>query len=110
MNDWTELVPELNVQATDHQLSKQSWGAFNKTKLDELLKKLQVTQIVLAGIATTAGVESTARSAYELGYSVTFAVDAMTDRDLTSHRHSIEKIFPRIGEVTDSEMLIHQMH
>ena len=57
-----------------------------------------MTQIVLAGIATSAGVESTARNAYDLGYHVVFATDAMTDRDADAHRHSVEKIFPRIGE------------
>ena len=49
------------------------------------------TQVVLAGIATSAGVESTARSAYDLGYNVALVVDAMTDRDADAHRHCVEK-------------------
>ena len=44
------------------------------------------------------GVESTARSAYDLGYSVALVTDAMTDRDADAHRYSVEKIFPRLGE------------
>jgi nicotinamidase-related amidase len=51
-------------------------------------------------------VESTARSAYDLGYNVTLVVDAMTDRDAEAHRHCVEKIFPRLGETaTTSEVL-----
>jgi nicotinamidase-related amidase len=96
--DWTELVPELEQQPEDHVVSKQRWGAFIGTSLDDLLRQRGVTQIVLAGIATSAGVESTARSAYDLGYNVAFAVDAMTDRDADAHRNCVEKIFPRIGE------------
>jgi nicotinamidase-related amidase len=62
-----------------------------------------VTQIVLAGIATSIGVESTARSAYDLGYNVALVVDAMTDRDPETHRNSVEKIFPRLGEAAKTE-------
>ncbi len=96
--DWTELVPELQTQPSDYLVSKQRVGAFLGTSLDEYLRQRGVTQIVLAGIATSAGVESTARSAYDLGYHVVFATDAMTDRDADAHRHSVEKILPRIGE------------
>jgi len=106
---WFELVPELNIQPGDHQLSKQCWGAFTGTKLHSLLQELKVTQIVLAGISTSAGVESTARSGYELGYSVTFASDAMTERDPAAQIHSIEKIFPRIGQVTDTQSILNEL-
>ena len=96
--DWTELVPELEQHPGDHIVTKQRWGAFLGTSLDDYLRRRGVTQIVLTGIATSIGVESTARSAYDLGYNVALVVDAMTDRDAEAHRHSVEKIFPRLGE------------
>jgi nicotinamidase-related amidase len=96
--DWTELVPELEQQPGDHLVTKQRWGAFLATALDDTLRRRGVTQVVLTGVATSIGVESTARSAYDLGYHVTLVVDAMTDRDADAHRHSVEKIFPRLGE------------
>ncbi len=96
--DWIELVAELDPHPTDHLVSKQRWGAFHATDLDEYLRKRGVTQVVLAGVATSIGVESTARSAHDLGYHVVLVVDAMTDRDADSHRHTVEKIFPRLGE------------
>ena len=65
-----------------------------------------VTQVVLTGIATSAGVESTARSAYDHGYNVVLAVDAMTDRDADTHRHCVEKIFPRLGETATTDSLL----
>jgi nicotinamidase-related amidase len=97
---WTELVPELDRQPGDHLVTKQSWGAFAGTGLDDYLRLRGVTQVVLTGIATSAGVESTARNACDLGYNVTLVVDAMTDRDADAHQHSVEKIFPRLGETT----------
>jgi nicotinamidase-related amidase len=104
--DWTELVPELEQQPSDLLVSKQRWGAFLGTALDETLRQRGVTQIVLTGVATSAGVESTARSAYDLGYNVALVVDAMTDRDADAHRHCVEKIFPRIGETCTTEDLL----
>jgi len=95
---WTDLVPELNQQPEDHTVTKRTWGAFTNTGLDEHLKKLGVTQVVIAGIATSIGVESTARQAHELGFNVTLATDAMTDKSLDAHNNSIARIFPRLGE------------
>jgi nicotinamidase-related amidase len=97
-DDWTELVPELERHPDDHLVTKQRVGAFHGTSLDDYLRKRGVTQVVLTGVATSGGVESTARSAYDLGYNVALVVDAMTDRDADAHRHSVEKIFPRLGE------------
>jgi nicotinamidase-related amidase len=103
---WTDLVPELEYQPTDHTVTKQRWGAFLGTDLDAYLRSRGVTQILLVGVATSAGVESTARSAYDLGYNVSMVTDAMTDRDADNHRHSVEKIFPRLGETaTTGEVL-----
>ncbi len=101
--DWAELVPELEKAPTDHLVTKQRWGAFLGTALDDYLRRRGVTQIVLTGIATSIGVESTARSASDLGYNVTLVVDAMTDRDADAHRNSVEKIFPRLGETGTTE-------
>ena len=96
--DWTELVPELDQQPGDYLVTKHRLGAFIGTQLDVYLRQHGVTQIVLAGISTSIGVESTARNAFDLGYNVAFVTDAMTDRDPDNHRHSVEKIFPRLGE------------
>lgn len=103
---WADLVPELGQQPTDHRVTKQTWGAFTGTDLDIHLKSLGVTQIVLAGISTSVGVESTARFAYELGYNVTLAVDAMTDTSAEAHANSVSRIFPRLGETGTSSDIV----
>jgi nicotinamidase-related amidase len=95
---WTELIPELNRQPGDHLVTKRTWGAFTNTDLEAYLKRLGVTQIVIAGVATSAGVESTARQAHELGFNVVLAVDAMTDTNSDVHHNSVTRIFPRLGE------------
>jgi nicotinamidase-related amidase len=103
---WTDLVPELNRQPQDHLVTKRSWGAFTNTGLEAHLKAHGVTQVVIAGVSTSAGVESTAREAYALGFNVVLAVDAMTDMNLDAHGNSVARIFPRLGETgTTREML-----
>ena len=96
--DWADLVPELNAQPADHLVTKRTWGAFTNTGLDDYLKRQGVTQVVVAGIATSIGVESTARQAHEHGFNVTLAIDAMTDMSPDAHVNSVTRIFPRLGE------------
>jgi nicotinamidase-related amidase len=104
--DWTEFVPELEQRPGDHIVTKQCWGAFHGTDLHDYLRRRAATQIFLTGVATSIGVESTARSAYDLGYNVALIVDAMTDRDAGAHRHSVEKIFPRLGQTDTTDNLL----
>lgn len=104
--DWADLVPELNAQPDDVLITKRTWGAFTNTDLEARLKALGVTQIVLAGVATSVGVESTARHAYELGFNVTLAVDAMTDMRREAHDDSIAHVFPRLGETGTTREIV----
>ena len=104
--DWLEFMAALDRQPLDHVVTKKTWGAFTNTNLEAHLKRLGVTQIVLAGVATSIGVESTARHAHELGFHVALAVDAMTDLSLDAHDNSVTRIFPRLGEnATTHEIL-----
>jgi nicotinamidase-related amidase len=98
-DDWAEIVPELDPQPSDLRITKMQWGAFYGTPLDLHLRRRRVTQIVLCGISTSIGVESTARAAHEHGYHLTLVIDAMTDRSLEAHQNSVERIFPRLGEI-----------
>jgi nicotinamidase-related amidase len=94
---WDVIVKEITGEG-DIVVTKRNWGAFYGTDLDLQLRRRGVTQIVLTGIATSIGVESTARAAHEHGYNVTLAVDAMTDFSAEAHTNSVERIFPRLGE------------
>jgi nicotinamidase-related amidase len=105
-DDWTELARELGEHPADEKITKETWGAFTGTQLHDRLRERGVTQVVLAGIATSIGVESTARSAHEHGYHVVLATDAMTDVDPESHDHSVSKIFPKLGETASTDEIL----
>ncbi|WP_406140075.1 isochorismatase family cysteine hydrolase [Streptomyces sp. NBC_01089] len=96
--DWNELMAELEPADDDLVVVKRAWGAFTGTPLAEFLNKRGVTQVVVCGVATAYGVESTARHASELGFNVTLPTDAMTDMSAPAQENSIERVFPRLGE------------
>ena len=104
--DWAEIVPELAPQPSDVIITKRQWGAFYGTELDLQLRRRGVDTIVLCGISTNIGVESTARDAYERGYNQIFVEDAMAARDIEEHRHTVRSLFPRIGRVRTTEEVL----
>jgi len=100
--DWSEFVPEIAPQADDVTILKRQWGAFYGTDLDLQLRRRGIDTLILCGIATEFGVESTARDAYERNYRQIFVADAMTGLTRESHENALSRIFPRMGHVRDT--------
>ena len=103
---WTDIVPEMGPKPGDFVITKHQWGAFYGTELDLEFRRRGVTTMVLCGIATNIGVESTARFAFEYGYNQIFAEDAMSALSLEEHTHTVAKIFPRIGLVRKTSEIL----
>lgn len=97
--DWAEIVAEMGPRPGDHLVVKKQWGAFYGTDLDLQLRRRGIRTLLLCGIATSIGVESTARDAYERGYEQLFVEDAMASRSAGEHEHTVTRIFPRLGRV-----------
>jgi nicotinamidase-related amidase len=107
--DWASIVEQLTPAGSDLVITKRQWGAFYGTELDLELRRRGVKTIVLGGIATNFGVESTARDAYERGYNLIFASDAMAARSSADHEFALTRIFPRIGKVRQTEEIINAL-
>ena len=103
---WTDFLPQLDQRPSDIVVTKRSWGAFATTDLELQLKARGVTQVVVTGVVTSGGVEATARQAYEQGFNVTLAIDAMTDIREEAHQYSIRNVFPRVGETGSTQEII----
>ncbi len=101
---FVDLAPGL-AEPGDLKITKATWGAFSVPELDRELRKRGVRTIVLGGVATQFGVESTARQAWELGYALVIVRDATTSIAIEAHDNSMRRIFPRIARVTDSDAL-----
>lgn len=95
---WSDLVEGIALPG-DLKVLKKQWGAFTGTDLDLQLRRRGIGTIVLAGIATNFGVESTARHAWELGYDVVVAEDATSSRAAELHDFAIASILPQIARV-----------
>jgi len=102
----SEIVPQAGVQPGDLIITKRHWGAFSGTELEEQLRKAGVKTVVIGGIATNVGVESTARNAAGLGFAVVVVEDACTDLDGAVHHASFKRIFPRLGRVRKTAEVI----
>jgi nicotinamidase-related amidase len=105
-SDWAEVVPELDPQPGDFIITKRQWGAFYGTELELQLRRRKIETIVLWGISTNVGVESTARFAYEYGYQQVFVEDASAARSADEHNHTMKTTFARMGRIrTTSDLL-----
>lgn len=105
----SQLVPETGVEAGDVVIIKRQWGAFYATELDQLLRRRHIRTILLGGIATNYGVESTARAAFDLGYELVFAEDAMSGLSAEAHDFACRTVFRNMGRVRKTEHLLHAM-
>ena len=103
--DWSELADGLR-QDGDLVITKHQWGAFTGTALDLQLRRRGIDTIVLGGIATNFGVESTARHAWELGHAVVLARDLCTSLSAELHEMSMKHVMPRIARIVDSDELV----
>jgi len=104
--DASVLAPEAQVQATDIVVTKRQWGAFYGTDLDQLLRRRNIRTIILGGIATNFGVESTARAAFDRGYGVVFVEDAMSSMQADMHKFACEHTFRVMGKVRKAQHVI----
>ncbi|SHN43555.1 isochorismatase family protein [Cryptosporangium aurantiacum] len=93
-----DLVAELDGHPEDLRVTKRTWGAFHGTDLDLRLRRRGVTQVVLAGVATSIGVDTSAREAYAHGYSVVIASDAVTDVNPDAHALTTSWVFRILGQ------------
>jgi nicotinamidase-related amidase len=106
---WDEISPALGSDPKDIVITKRQWGAFYGTQLDLQLRRRGITTIVIGGIATNFGVESTARDAFEHGYGLVFVEDAMAGLSAEAHSFAISTIFPRIGRVRSTEQVMNAL-
>jgi len=103
---WDNLVPEISTTKNAHIVTKRQWGAFYGTDLDLQLRRRGIDTIVLGGVSTNIGVDTTAREAYQHGYHQIFVEDAMTALTKEEHDYVCKYIFPRIGKIRTTKEIV----
>lgn len=104
--EFSDLMSDLRVHADDVLVAKRQWGAFYGTDLDQQLRRRGIRTLVMGGIATNFGVESTARAAFDRGYELVFVEDAMTSLAAEPHEFANKQVFPRMGRVRSTDALL----
>src|ERR1700729_3318216 len=99
----SEITPSAGFQHGDILVTKRHWGAFAGTDLEQQLRSRGIDTVVLTGISTNVGVESTARQGTGLGFSFLLAEDACSSQNAEQHRFAFENIFPRPTRVPSTE-------
>lgn len=103
--DFSDIVDGLAGDG-DIFVTKRQWGAFYGTEIDLQFRRRGIKSVVIGGIATNFGVESTARQAWELGYEVVIPEDATATVSPELQNVSIGAILPMIGRVTTASEIV----
>lgn len=91
-----QIHPLLAPVGDEPVLGKATIGAFATTDLDERLRAAGVGRVIIAGVATSGTVLSTARWAFDVGYEVVVCADACADPDPLAHAALVdESVFPK---------------
>jgi nicotinamidase-related amidase len=88
---------------------KRGLNAFSNTDLDNLFQQRGITNVVLAGVATSICIDSTGRSAYERGYKVSVLSDCTSGRTTFEQDFYCENVFPLYAEVLNHEQLLQRL-
>ena len=104
--NWWTYPAALGKRDSDIEVTKRQWGAFYGTDLELQLRRRGIDTIILCGISTNIGVESTARNAWELGFNLVIAEDACSAASAEQHQGSMTHIFPRIGRVRSTDEIV----
>ena len=102
-----EVIPELELCATDYVVPKRRYSGFFHTDLDLLLKELGVDTVILTGLHAHMCVRHTAADAYQLGYDVVVAKDATDSFTEEDYLYGIKYLKETYGaKVTDVDTLV----
>ena len=86
-------------QEGDIVVHKTTFGAFNSSNIDEVLREHGLHTIVMVGISTNCCVETTARDAADRGYAVVIVDEACADYDEAAHDASLRAFHFNFGRV-----------
>jgi nicotinamidase-related amidase len=94
-----DIVDGLQAAESDYRVTKPRVSAYYATALEVYLRRLGVKTLLVGGVYTHMGVESTVRSAYDHDYDTIVVSDACGAPSQTLHEHAIGRVFPLIAMV-----------
>jgi len=98
-----QLLPELDYEEKDHEIIKKRYSAFFKTGLDDLLDRLNIDTLIIAGVNTHACVRAAAVDSYQRDYEVILATECIDSYDEEFHKVSLRYLSRSISEQLTNE-------
>ena len=84
-----EISDRIKPADNDKVIVKRYPNSFLETDLDEYLKSIGVTELIICGMMTHMCVDTTVRAAMDYGYSVKLVADACATMDLTTNGETV---------------------
>jgi nicotinamidase-related amidase len=104
--EFSEIAPAAGMQPGDLLIAKRHWGAFAGTGLEAELRSRGIDTVILGGIATNIGVESTLRQGTGLGFAFITVEDICTTFSPEMQQFAFTAIFPRLSHVRSTEQVL----
>jgi len=104
-----EGLDELAPVDGEPVVTKLTVSAFTSSNLDQLLRNLGLTQLVVCGVSTSHCVDLTARDAADRGYEVVIAEDACVEDTPELHEMSLKLFAQLFGRVASSADVIDEL-
>jgi nicotinamidase-related amidase len=96
-DEFAILDPRLGRRDEDIVVKRSAWSAFAQTGLKQSLDTLGVTELVIVGLATTYGIESTVREAADSGIHAVVPIDAISGPIADHHEAALAERFPLLA-------------
>ncbi len=111
---WTEsptfkVLEELTPGPGETIIRKTSYGAFNSTNIENILRELDIDTLIVTGCVTNYCVETTARDAADRGFSVVLVDDAVAGFSQASHDATLASLRGGFAAVVPSAQNLIQL-
>ncbi|XVF01773.1 hypothetical protein REPUB_Repub04eG0118000 [Reevesia pubescens] len=103
---YSELIPEIGrLSEADEVVEKNTYSAFQNTRLQEMLVGKGVEEVIITGVMTNLCCETTAREAFVKGFRVFFSTDATATSDLELLEATLKNMAYRFAYLVDCKRL-----
>lgn len=101
-----EIPPELGPEEGDIIVDKYNWGAFHGTNLDTHLRRRGIRTLIVTGLVTNIGVDTTLRHAQERGYDQVMVSDAVAAMTQEEHDYTLKFVAPKLARVRTTDEVL----
>ena len=93
---------EIEPRDEETVVNKTTFGAFNGSMLEQVLRELGVESLIVTGISTNCCVETTTRDAADLGFGCVVVDEGTADYDAEAHDAALRALYFSFARILGS--------